>query len=139
MSVTQQALDICMDIIKNSVTHDLPYANTEASKNFTSICGSHATNSNYKYKSKRVAGCYHLHEDGKIFGTGYIGQSIVLGQRVRNHSNGKNLTTKDYIKSIQSRGKVTLYLLPSNLSQVTSVTEKEFLNILWGAPNIYSL
>ena len=28
MSITQQVLDICMDIIKNSIIHDLPYAKT---------------------------------------------------------------------------------------------------------------
>ena len=43
ISVSQETIDLCMAIVENSVTCDLPYANTEASKAFSLIAGPHTT------------------------------------------------------------------------------------------------
>lgn len=47
-----------------------------------------------------------------MFGSGYVGQSINLGHRVREHA--RLSTTSSYIESLQKNGKVTIYLLPSS-------------------------
>lgn len=70
ISVSQETIDLCMAIVENSVTCDLPYANTEASKAFTLIAGPHTT----KNPAKRKAGCYHIHDNiENVFGSGYVG------------------------------------------------------------------
>jgi len=58
ISISKETIDLCMTIVENSITCDLPYANTEASKAFTLIAGPHTTKKN---PAKRKAGCYHIH------------------------------------------------------------------------------
>jgi hypothetical protein len=114
-----------MAIVENSVTCDLPYANTEASKAFTLIAGPHTT----KNPAKRKAGCYHIHDNiENVFGSGYVGQSIILGNRVREHANLRFSTTSSYITSLKKQGKVTLYLVPDSYNLPLDIPT--FLTIL---------
>ena len=43
ISISKETIDLCMTIVENSITCDLPYANTEASQAFTLIAGPHTT------------------------------------------------------------------------------------------------
>lgn len=63
-------------------------ANTEASKAFLLIAG------HIPQKPKnRKAGCYQIHDNiENVFGSGYIRQSIILGNPVRRFS-----TTSSYV------------------------------------------
>lgn len=97
-TVSNEALYLCITIIKNSVTCDIPYANTEASKAFTLIAGTYTTKDHTKRKG------YHIHDkdtESNVFGSGYIGQSISLGTRVRQHANNHFQTTSNYITSLR--------------------------------------
>ena len=72
-------------------------ANTEASKAFLLIAG------HIPQKPKnRKAGCYQIHDNiENVFGSGYIRQSIILGNRVREHANLR--TTSSYITSLKKQ------------------------------------
>lgn len=125
ISISQETIDLCMAIVQNSVTCDLPYANTEASKAFSLIAGPHTT----KDPAKRKAGCYHIHDNiDNVFGSGYVGQSIALVNRVREHANNRFSTTSSYITSLNKQGKVTLYLVPDSYN--LSLDIATFLTIL---------
>ena len=52
ITITKQSIDLCISIVENSVTCDLPYANTEASKTFTLIAGPHTVKIKIKIKIK---------------------------------------------------------------------------------------
>ena len=100
--ISNETIDLCMTIVENSVTCDLPYANTEASKAFTLIAGPHTI----KNPAKRKAGCYHIHGNiENVFGSGYVGQSIILGNPVREHANHRFSTTSSYITSLYNEEK----------------------------------
>ena len=80
-----------------------------------------------KNPEKRKAGCYHIHENiENVFGSGYVGQSIILGNRVREHANLR--TTSSYITSLKKQGKVTLYLVPDSYNLPLDIAT--FLTIL---------
>lgn len=89
-------------------------ANTEASKAFTLIAGP-------------KTGCYPANIDN-VFGSGYVGQSIILGNRVREHANLRFSTTSNYITSLQNEAKVTLYLVPASYNLPLDIAM--FLTIL---------
>ena len=98
-------------------------ANTEASKAFTLIAGPR------KNTAKRKTGCYHIHANiYNVFGSGYVGQSIILGNRVREHANLCFSTTSNYITSLQNEAKVTLYLVPASYNLPLDIAM--FLTIL---------
>jgi hypothetical protein len=125
ISISKETIDLCMTIVENSITCDLPYANTEASKAFTLIAGPHTT----KNPAKRKTGCYHIHGNiDNVFGSGYVGQSILLGHRVREHANLRFSTTSSYITSLQNEGKVTIYLVPDSYNLPLDIAT--FLTIL---------
>ena len=99
ISISKETIDLCMTIVENSITCDLPYANTVKLLRLSLV---HIPQKN---PAKRKAGCYHIHGNiDNVFGSGYVGQSILLGHRVREHANLRFSTTSSYITSLQNEG-----------------------------------
>lgn len=126
LTISDKMFNDCLLIVSNPVTLCLPYAHTDASKVFSKLVGPYESSD----PIKRKAGCYHIHPKGEMFNTGYVGQSIILGNRVRRHMLGLFNTTADFIKSLDNNGQVTLYIVPSTIVLSEGITMSQFLTVL---------
>ena len=100
ISISKETIDLCMTIVENSITCDFPYANTEASKAFTLIAGPHSTKILLSVKLVLITFMVILIMCAPRGGG--VGQSILLGHRVREDANLRFSTTSSYITSLQS-------------------------------------
>lgn len=105
-TVTKEIMALCKTIYLNGNTYDMPYRGTNAAKEFNSTGGPHTTKSN----DVKLAGCYHIY-DSSCSLSGYVGQSIHLGRRVRDHANGHHIATTDFVALNKSSMKVTIFIL----------------------------
>ena len=118
--ISKETIDLCMTIVENSVTCDLPYANTEASKAFTLIAGPQKILLSEKLVVITFTVILRMYLDQ--------GMLAILGNRVREHANHRFSTTSSYITSLYNEGKVTLYLVPSSYNLPLDIST--FLTIL---------
>jgi hypothetical protein len=78
MIILPEHIILCENIYKNKIIVKLPYPNTTRSVEFTKLVGS----ASYSSSSLPIRGCYKI-----IYGEdSYIGQSVRLGKRVREHA-----------------------------------------------------
>lgn len=136
-TVTEDIITLCANIYENSTIHNVPYANTNASTEFTSVAGPHTT----KDESLKVPGCYHIFEPTNGL-SGYLGQNIHLGRRVRDHANGHHTSTTNFISIIKPRGNVTLFIiedantLPCDVGLFITILEQHLFFVLQPIVNI---
>lgn len=122
-TVTKEIIALCEIIYLNGKTYDLPYAGTDAAKEFNSTGGPHTTKNN----DLRLQGCYHIYDYSSPL-SGYVGQSTHLGRRVRDHANGHHIATTDFVALNKSSMKITLFILEDKDSLPCSI--RLFITIL---------
>lgn len=126
--VTDHHIALCDKLFSEAVTVTLPYANTSHSAHFTTLAGSAAPGQS---ELGKVPGCYYIFDNST--GRSYIGHTVHLGKRVREHTNGSLPVTslKEWVSEMRQNdsGLVTLYRVPVQDSY-DGLTPVEFLCLL---------
>jgi hypothetical protein len=63
-----------------------------------------------------IPGCYRLYYKNEIINDCYVGQSIPLGNRVKKHAKGQEISTNYFIKSLDNNGLVDLFIIPKTIN-----------------------
>jgi hypothetical protein len=123
--VTDNHIALCDKLVAESVTVKLPFSNTPYSSEFTKLAGSAAPAQNALGK---IPGCYYIFE--KESGRSYVGHTVHLGKRVREHANSPAPITSlaDWMTEMRAKdsGLVTLYRLTADYDH-TGLTLVEML------------
>lgn len=106
--VTEEVLELCDKLEKEGKELPMPISNGPHVKDFSEVAGPENAKSALK-----KAGCYHLHSLNSD--ESYVGQSTVLGKRVKDHANGKNASTSQMVSNFGLNGRVTLYIVDPNV------------------------
>lgn len=116
--ITQEVLDLCHSLFtENGIDTELPVPNSSYVKKFTEIAGPENNKT-----TRRVSGCYLLYSP--FLEGSYIGHSIVLGKRVKDHAKAKDSTTSLLVKSFDKKGRLTIWkVIPETLPKYISLQE----------------
>lgn len=120
--ITQDHMNLCKDIIDDSIKLPLPVPNTEHVLPFSNAVGPENTSDPNKIKS----GCYKLYiPDTDIC---YVGHSVHLGFRIKDHAKGHDKTTGIWAKEQTTNIWVQVYIVPK--TNLFGLQLKEFLCVL---------
>lgn len=126
--VTDDHIALCDKLFSGAVTVTLPYANTSHSTHFTTLAGSADAS---RSELGKVPGCYYIFD--KSSGRGYIGHTVHLGKRVREHTNGSLPVTslQGWVSEMRQNdsGLVSLYRIPVQ-DNFNGLSQVEFLCVL---------
>lgn len=100
--ITEEVVDYCRSIIQNSKDFILPKPFSSDLELFSKTIGPNYTNAKHK-----TPGCYILY-DTDLPGS-YVGQSVVLGRRVRSHAAGKEKSTSVMLTNFGKGASVRIY------------------------------
>lgn len=127
--ITEEHLSICATIVQNPITLALPVPNSSHVLPFAEVAGPE----NSKDPSKRTPGCYMISQSGDTNPRNvYIGQSVHLGNRVKDHASGKDPRTANFVNEMGGQGMVQLFLVTPTIlaSMPTGLTTTQFLCVL---------
>lgn len=131
--INEEILNICKNLFINPVTLCLPKPHTDHVKTFTKVAGPNYDNSRVK-----TFGCYLLHSN--FNDDTYVGQSSILGRRVRRHAIAKESNTATIIHNFGINGIVTLFLcnnvdIPIPINYFLTILEQYLFFILRPSKN----
>lgn len=128
-SITQAHIDLCALIAGAPITLPLPVPNSPHVLPFSAVAGPE----NSGDPTKRTPGCYQLinpieREARKT----YIGQSVHLGNRVKDHASGGDPRTNPFVSEMEGKGLVALYMLTPFMASTMlgGLTLTQFLCVL---------
>jgi hypothetical protein len=67
-------------------------------------------------KDKMIPGCYCLYCKNELINDYYVGQSIHLSNRFKRHAKDQEISTSDFIKSLDDNGLVDLFIIPKTIN-----------------------
>jgi GIY-YIG catalytic domain len=121
--ITNDHIELCKSIINNSVLLELPVPYSPYVSQFTSIVGPENTTN----PDKIVSGCYKI--SSTKTNQSYVGHSIHLGKRIKDHAKGNDKTTGSWIKYQQPNTlQVQVYIVQG--IYFLGLDLKEFLCVL---------
>lgn len=131
--ITTHHLDLCADIVKTPIKFVLPRVNTEHVRPFAAVAGPDNT------KGNGVPGCYlmgssdfmDLPPTPGVESKCYVGHSIRLGKRVKEHAKGLDKTTSAFLESLGKDAHVYLFIITDDIkSKLNGLPLKEFICVL---------
>lgn len=131
--ITSGHLTLCAEIISNPLKFVLPRVNTEHVAPFSAVAGPDNT------KGNGTPGCYLLADSSYMdqpLSPGsksfcYIGQSIRLGKRVKEHAKGLEVATSSFLSSLGDSATAYLFIVTDEIqTQLNGLSMKEFLCVL---------
>lgn len=106
--ITQEHIDLCEKLSESPVVLPIPVPNSNHVLPFSKVAGPE----NSVDPSKRTPGIYLLVQEGKFKTRDkYIGQSVHLGNRVKDHGSSKDPRTSSFITDMKGEGLVYLFIL----------------------------
>lgn len=126
--ISEEHIHLCIEIVDNPVTLNLPVPNSPDVAPFAKIAGPE----NSKDPALRTPGCYMIVDSAETdLRNSYIGQSVHMGNRVKNHASGKDPRTSKFVGSM-NQGIVRLFLLTPEMvaSMPAGLTTTQFLCVL---------
>lgn len=128
-TITQEHIDLCEKISDSPIELAMPIPNTSHVKPFSAVAGpEHPVDLN-----KRTPGCYLLVKSGDLDSHNkYIGHSVHMGDRVKDHTSGRYPTTAKFIASMMGQGLVQLFMVTPRIINTLPVglTLTQFLCVL---------
>lgn len=125
VKVSQYHFDLCVQLVSNPVTLNLPKPNTEHVIPFSLVAGPEIARSSKKARP----GCYRIYSPNTPSNLSYIGQTIHLGNRVKDHAKGHNASTAAFVSLLGESAKVDLYLIPQDL-ELNGLSLQQFMCVL---------
>jgi len=113
--INENIINICLDIYNNSITIPIPKVNNYTNKYFLNII----KKINKILNTSQTPGCYIIHNG--INNDKYIGRSIDIKSRIRQHSGQFYLGTTNIIKNFNNNGLLTLFILPRNICIINHI------------------
>lgn len=111
----------------------LPITHTKHVAGFTKLAGQEHFNSKIK-----LAGCYIIKGPNLAISPVtdiesnecYIGQSTHLGYRVKRHTKGGDYTTSQFIKSLNDKGILELWIISPEIKIPNGLDKNKFITLL---------
>jgi hypothetical protein len=103
-------INLCKTIVSQVITLPLPKPNTTHVKSL--IAGPEIA----RTTDKMIPGCYCLYCKNDKINDCYVEQSMHLGNRFKRHAKGQELSTCYFIKSLDDKGVVDLFIIPKTIN-----------------------
>lgn len=125
VKLSHKHIDLCAQLVSNPVVLNLPVPKTEHVIPFSKVAGPEIARDH----ERATPGCYRIYSPNTPKDFSYIGQTIHLGNRVKDHAKGHNTSTSTFISLLGDKAKVDLYLIPKDLI-LNGLSLQQFLCVL---------